>query len=98
MRAVTPQFERESDGEVWFYPEDVEALEAIKAAPPEVLHSMGLRQFEEGFWLYPGEWYDHIPEGFEVTSITGKQKPFVSGKSDDDTRYGVLAFGFKKSS
>jgi hypothetical protein len=42
---------------------------------------------------FPAEWYDHIPEGFEIVTINGAMKPFERGVTDDDRRFGLLAFG-----
>ena len=45
-------------------------------------------------WLYPGEWYDHIPEGYEVIGLSGENYKFAKDESDDDIRYGCLPYGF----
>ena len=50
---------------------------------------------EEGkHWLFPKEWYDIIPDGHPIVYITGKQSEFKRGETDDDYRFGCLAFGF----
>lgn len=46
--------------------------------------------------LIPGEWYDIVPNGFEVTGLYGEQYPFEKGKSDPDIRYGCLPYGILK--
>ena len=51
---------------------------------------------DEDIWLIPGEWYDLIPEGFELTDIFGEAEIFKHGESDDDIRGGVLPFGFRR--
>lgn len=56
-----------------------------------------LQKWEDDHWLYPGEWYDYIPEGYEVVTITGKKEPFRKGKTDDDIRFGCLPYGFKRN-
>lgn len=48
----------------------------------------------ETLWLYPAEWYDRIPEGHVITTISGEEEVFRRGETDDDRRFGVLAFGF----
>ena len=45
-------------------------------------------------WLYPSEWYDHIPEGYEIVGLSGKIDKFSKDESDDDIRYGCLPYGF----
>lgn len=44
-------------------------------------------------WLFPAEWYSHIPNGFPVTDIFGGIDLFIAGKTDDDRRFGMLSFG-----
>lgn len=44
-------------------------------------------------WLFPAEWYAAIPAGFPVTDINGCIEPFIPGKTDDDRRFGLLAYG-----
>ncbi len=52
--------------------------------------------FDAEILLFPGEWYNHIPEGFIVTGLRGEQYPFQNGKSDNDTRYGCLPYGIMR--
>jgi hypothetical protein len=44
-------------------------------------------------WLFPAEWYAAIPAGFPITDINGCIEQFIPGKTDDDRRFGMLAFG-----
>jgi hypothetical protein len=43
--------------------------------------------------LFPGEWYNIIPDGFMVIGLSGEKYPFKRGKSDDDIRFGCLPYG-----
>lgn len=43
--------------------------------------------------LFPSEWYDHVPVGFEIVDIFGKTEKFVPGETDDDIRFGCLSYG-----
>jgi hypothetical protein len=43
--------------------------------------------------LIPGEWYAHIPEGTSIVSIMGERETFKRGETDDDIRFGCLAYG-----
>lgn len=43
--------------------------------------------------LFPGDWYDHIPEGMEVVSISGEAREFRANECSDDIRFGCLAYG-----
>ena len=51
---------------------------------------------DEEIWLIPGEWYNVIPEGFILTCITGRDEPFKKGETDNDIRFGCLAYGIKR--
>lgn len=44
-------------------------------------------------WLFPSEWYNSIPNGFKLISISGENHLFEKGKTDDDRRFGCLAYG-----
>lgn len=57
----------------------------------------GFRQWDgDGLLLIPGKFYDSIPQGFEITTLSYKKEKFVSGWTDDDTRFGCLAYGIIK--
>lgn len=53
---------------------------------------------DEDVLLFPAEWYNIIPNGFIVTGLCGESYPFVKGKSDDDMRFGCLAYGIRRKS
>lgn len=59
------------------------------------LISMGcqLWSLESGLVLFPAKWFDLIPEGFVVTSVSGKSVPFSRKTHDSDVRLGGLAYG-----
>lgn len=44
-------------------------------------------------YLFPGRLYNDIPDGTEIVFIDGKHETFIRGVTDDDTRFGYLAFG-----
>jgi hypothetical protein len=96
LEIITPQFTR-TDSVV-----PVAALDdfsTLAKLSPETLKAIGCCLWDEPnekgevLWLLPGEWYDRIPEGFPLTCIDGKTEPFKRGETDDDTRYGCLAYG-----
>lgn len=99
IQVMTPQFER-TDGRkpLALYPwnDQHEFFNALPEMPHEMLIQIGMGVWEPGHYLYPYEWYDFIPENHLVTFIDGSQEPFVQGKTDNDMRYGMLAYGFKK--
>jgi len=45
-------------------------------------------------WLFPGEWYHAIPLGLPVVGLHCEDDVFA-GDSDDDIRFGCLAFGVR---
>jgi hypothetical protein len=47
-------------------------------------------------WLFPGEWYEHIPEGFEVVTLRFQRERFTRRETDNDIRFGCLAYGILK--
>ena len=58
------------------------------------LAALGCRPWDgSGLMLFPSEWFDIIPDGFRVTDIFGKTKPFVRAEASDDRRFGCLSFG-----
>jgi len=96
VEIITPQFERTNGidpvipegGERWF--------DMLKALPAETLKQIGMGEWKTGHWLYPAEWYEFIPNGYTITDINGEDKLFIPGETDDDIRYGCLAYGFKR--
>lgn len=56
---------------------------------------LGMWKEEDGqtTMLFPGDWYDEIPKGFEVVDIFGETEKFDPKKSDDDQRFGFLPYG-----
>lgn len=91
-----PTFDRTDDRE----PHDVSEwdrsdFETLRKLPEDALRELGLQPWskDSGLWLFPAPWYDHIPEGFEVTTINDRSVSFDPGETSDDRRYGALAYG-----
>ena len=105
----TPQFTREAGvPPPGAPPRSPMAWALLRKQGENVLRYYGLRpwgrQFErpddpsgEGhgplLMLFPGEWYPHIPEGFEIVRIDFRRGTFERGKTSNDIRFGCLAFG-----
>ena len=88
----TPQFEREDGIQPASNP--AELFGVMSSLSKETLLQIGMRQWgEHGLWLFPYQWYDHIPAGMELMCIDGSTEPFERGVTDDDMRFGVLAYG-----
>jgi len=96
VRCITPQFERVDGKQIMYIPKTCEEFDGLKKAPDDILVEIGMQKWDETLWLFPHEWYDAIPSGYLVTDINGGVEPFVHGKTDDDIRFGALAFGFVK--
>jgi len=75
---------------------------ALSNLAPETLKAIGCQKWDEPddqgrvLWLYPAEWYDHIPDGTPIVDINGSAELFKRGETDDDMRFGALAFGLYK--
>lgn len=88
----------------------IDWYEALSYLPKNELIELGLRQwgrqgadsFEDDdskcfgpmLWLYPKEWYDRLPDGLPIVSISFEHETFKKGETDDDHRFGMLSFGF----
>jgi hypothetical protein len=96
VNIITPQFTR-TDGVVPAAPlDDFSALQKLSG---DMLKAIGCCPWDEPnengevLWLLPGEWYDRIPDGFPLTCIDGTTEPFKRGETDNDIRFGCLAYG-----
>jgi hypothetical protein len=98
INIITPQFERTDGCAVTYRPQSLEEFEAIKKMHPDNLKKIGCGVWDtsDGFthWLFPYEWYECIPNGMDVVSITGEPQQFERGVTCDDKRFGMLAYGF----
>lgn len=95
---ITPQFTRTDGRLVTYRPTTPEEYAALPNMTPDALKKIGCgiwnKKNGKTHWLYPYEWYQHIPAGTLVVDINGETEPFEPGKTDDDTRFGMLAYGF----
>jgi hypothetical protein len=94
----TPQFHRTDGVQVSEAPNGIKGFDILREIPKEWLLSLGLRIWNTKdnleHWLYPAEWYSAIPAGYEIVDINGERELFVPGKTDNDQRGGMLAYGF----
>ena len=91
LEVYQPQFDRIDGQSVPPIPADLSALPKMTE---NELRLLGCQRWDENHWLYPGEWYDSIPEGHPMLCIDGSTVIFEKGKTDNDTRFGALAYGF----
>jgi hypothetical protein len=89
---------------------DADWYEALSYMPDPDLRELGLRKWGrkgadpleddetkctgQMLWLYPKEWYDRLPDGLPIVSISFQEENFKKGETDDDHRFGMLSFGF----
>lgn len=97
IEIVTPQFEREDGKRPGDPPLTEEEFDALRRLPRSELKELGLRPFdpETGLWLLPADWYEHLPEGVTVRSISSPSEPeeFSRDTHGPDRRFGCLAYG-----
>ena len=91
----TPQFDRDDGIQPVLPSTDSGWFDRLKTLPPETLKQIGCGIWEEGHYLYPAEWYDFIPNGYEIVNINNEVELFRKGHTDNDRRFGMLSFGFK---
>lgn len=100
IEIVTPQFER-TDGLKIKVPEYTpEDWASLPDKSHDELTALGFgvwnKTSEGTHYLFPKEWYNVIPEGLELKCIDGKTEIFKRGVTDDDHRFGCIAYGFVK--
>ena len=99
VEIITPQFTR-TDGLTVPVPQINFA--DLPNMPDETLKQIGCQKWDEPdavgktLWLFPAEWYAIIPDGTPIVDINGCQETFRRGETDDDMRFGALAYGFVK--
>lgn len=106
VEITTPEFDRPPEwGRPGIPPTTPAQWKALRSMNEAALREMDLRPWcsrqesveEWGrygvLFLFPAEWYDHIPEGFPITDIAGTDETFRRGVTDDDRRVGYLPFG-----
>jgi hypothetical protein len=95
---ITPQFERTDGRAVAYFPSTPEEYAALPEMAAHNLKKIGCQKWEEEageiLWLFPKEWYAHIPNGTKIVDINGDEEEFISGETDDDIRFGALSYGF----
>ena len=96
---ITPQFTR-TDGKVITYiPKTDAEYDAIRLLDRRGREALGMGywgqvQDAKELWLFPRAWYSSIPAGLELVDICGRIEKFTPGKTSDEMRFGLLAFGF----
>lgn len=75
-----------------------EWFDTLKYQTTEKLYLMGLRPYnkinnKKQLWLFPKEWFDYIPENYEVTDIFNDKEKFNKRKFSKDSKNGVLSYG-----
>lgn len=100
VEVTTPQFERTDGKTITYIPTTADELDGLKAKAPDwVLADIGMGKWDKlddgrVHWLFPGEWYKAIPEGYPIVFIDGETGAFVPDTTDDDIRFGCLPYGW----
>jgi hypothetical protein len=98
VNIMTPQFDRTDGRAITYLPNTPEEYAALKLLDADSLKKIGCQIWdkEKGktTWLFPYEWYNHIPDGTEIVDINGDVEIFKQGETDNDMRFGALAYGF----
>lgn len=100
VQIYSPPHKSRMDGkEVSYFPLTLDDFERLRTLPRKRLIDLGLRPWEphgvKELLLFPYEWYGLIPDGFMLVDIFGTHEAFKRGVTDDDCRYGVLAYGIE---
>lgn len=107
VEVITPQFERTKEQPTPSSAPDFSRLDELDAT---ALREMGCERWNDPnewydwphpgktLYMFPWEWYDHIPIGTHVVDIFGREESFIPGETDNDKRYGLLAFGVLRPS
>lgn len=99
VQIITPQFERTDGLQV---PKPLMDFSKLPQLATETLKAIGCQKWDEAdsgsvLWLFPAEWYEHIPDGTPIVSISGEHETFKRGETDDDRRFGALSYGFLRA-
>ena len=87
-----------------FIPRTQKEFDELSELDEETLKKYGCQLFSDEnksadgrfLWLYPKEWYDHIPNNTKIISIFFKKSLFEHGVTSSSARFGALGFGFLK--
>lgn len=97
LEIMTPQFER-VDGVQVPVLVDFNDWANLHKKDEVTLRALGFGVWDESengkHWLFPKDWYSSIPDGHPIVYISGEEEKFKRGETDDDYRFGCLAFGF----
>ena len=98
VELIMPQFHR-TDGLTVSAPSlTPEEWANLGRLPLDRVRQMGCQKWKDDdkgiHWLFPGQWYPHIPDGTKILFIDGEEGIFASGETGDDIRFGALAYGF----
>lgn len=95
LEIVTPQHERQDGVEPADPPLTTVEFDRLKTLTADELEDLGLRPWDEDrrLMLLPDEWFPHIPDGVEVTTINRVREEFDREHESGGARFGVLAYG-----
>ena len=96
IEIVTPQFTRTSDmPPPPALPANDEDWRQLPTMTLEEAKERGFGNWDGGLFLFPGEWFAHIPSWLEVECISGTASKWGDEARDDDIRFGSIAYGVR---
>jgi len=69
-------------------------LTQVRELSADKLRQLGLQTWTAKHWLYPTEWFEHLPAGLDVLDIFGTWSKFDAELHSPDSRFGMLPYGF----
>ena len=98
IQVSTPRLERTDGKEIGYIPQGATEFYQLGKLGKNLLEYLGCGVWDSQGrriqWLYPAEWYGAIPQGHEIVTLSGRIETFELGKTSDDRRFGLLAYGF----
>lgn len=96
IEIVTPHFTRTADmGPPPSLPATDDDWRQLQSMSVEEAKERSFGNWDGGLFLFPGEWYAHIPPWLEVECISGARGRWDAEVRDDDIRFGCLAYGVR---
>lgn len=100
IHAVFPTFDRPNSWPSIVIP-PTRVVDGLRHKSAAELCELGCKPWDEvdadgrRLMLFPAEWFDQIPKGCELESISGRRFRFDRKEASDDRRFGLLAFGVR---
>ncbi|MBY0560146.1 hypothetical protein [Hyphomicrobium sp.] len=96
---LKPMFKRTDGRQVSYRPTKQAEYDALPSLSEESLKKIGCKLWDSWYggarhWLYPPEWFPHIPNGHAVVFTNGRKDAFDMHTTSSEREIGALSFGF----